>query len=241
MLNATWVETGKRLITSNLRLQPRDSADSVEFADVEDTQRFYGSRALPLSAAVHLSARFTYVSPAGSLTQDGKIYGRAVDGGYFENSGTTTVLEILKTIDHMSNSDPQWKRVVPYVILISNEPVNPDDPGVGLENGRIHKRIRPLPGGNEVVSPWQTLLKTREARGRYAIVTTEWHLGSNQFFHFGLCRDSSVKIPLGWVLSRAAREAMDNQLNDNLCGGLFMNRQNLYNIDKAIRDRTARR
>jgi len=241
LLNATWVETGKRLITSDLRVLPRDDADPVEFADVEDTNRFYDTRALPLSAAVHLSARFTYVSPAASLERDGKIYGRAVDGGYFENSGTTAVLEILKTIDQMSDSDPQWKRVVPYVILISNEPGDPDETEIRLTNARENKRIKPLPAGNELVSPWLTLLRTREARGNYATVTTEWHLGSAQFLHFGLCQDSNLRIPLGWVLSRAARQIMDSQLDDDVCRGRFRNRTNLETISKAIHHRTARR
>jgi hypothetical protein len=40
-LNATWVETGKRLIASNVQLAPRDGRDSDDFVDIEDTQRFF--------------------------------------------------------------------------------------------------------------------------------------------------------------------------------------------------------
>ncbi len=240
LLNATWVETGKRLIASDLRVQPR--ADEIaEFADVEDLHRFYDRQALPLSAAVHLSARFTYVSPAGSIARNGKIHGHAVDGGYFENSGTTTALEVIKTVDLLAAKEPQWKRVRPYVILISNQPVDLRQLDIRLEAGRDNKRIRPLPGGNEALSPWLTLLNTREARGSYATVTTRWHLGSSQFLHFGLCKDAGLKIPLGWVLSRAAREAMDAQLLSNACGELYSNKQNLSTIARALNERMAKR
>lgn len=241
LLNATWVETGKRLIVSNLRVLPRNNDEIVEFADVEDLHRFYDRQALPLSTAVHLSARFTYVSPAGSIVHNGKIHGHAVDGGYFENSGTTTALEIVKTIDLLAAKDPQWKRVRPYVILISNEPVDLRQLDMRLEAGRDNKRIKPLPGGNEALSPWLALLNTREARGSYATVTTRWHLGSSQFLHFGLCKDAGLKIPLGWVLSRATREAMDAQLLSNACGELYSNKQNLSTIARALNERMAKR
>jgi hypothetical protein len=241
LLNGTWVETGKRLITSDLRVQPRNGTDPVEFADVEDTHRFYDTRALPLSAAVHLSARFTYVSPAGSIERGGKVYGRVVDGGYFENSGTTTALEVIKTIDLMADRDAQWKRVRPYVILISNDPLDLTQPAVRLDNARHRAHIKPSPGGNEVLSPWLTLLNTREARGSYATVTTRWHLGPEQFLHFGLCKDRNIRIPLGWVLSQAARTAMDSQLASNMCSPQFANQHNLDTIDAALRQRFAPR
>jgi len=49
-----------------------------------------------------MSARFTYVSPAGTLVKDGEVHGRVVDGGYFENSEATTTLEVLLTIDQLA-------------------------------------------------------------------------------------------------------------------------------------------
>lgn len=240
LLNATWVEAGKRLLVSDLRVQPRGD-EIAEFADVEDLHRFYDRQALPLSAAVHLSARFTYVSPAGSIDRNGKTYGHAVDGGYFENSGTTTALEVIKTIDLLAAKEPRWKRVKPYVILISNQPMDLRHLDMRLETGPDNKRIKPLPGGNEVLSPWLTLLNTREARGSYATVTSRWHLGSSQFLHFGLCKDADLKIPLGWVLSKAARETMDAQLLDNACGETFTNKKHLSTIARALNERMAKR
>jgi hypothetical protein len=75
-LNATWVETGKRLIVSNLRVSA--PPEEAVFVDGEDAQAFFAPRSLALSTAAHMSARFTYVSPAGTLQRDGVPRGRGV-------------------------------------------------------------------------------------------------------------------------------------------------------------------
>lgn len=236
-LNSTWVETGKRLIASNLRLTPED------FNDVEDLHLFYDNRALPLSTTVHLSARFTYVSPAGSLTRDGRVYGHAVDGGYFENSGTTTVIEILKTIDQLAQDNTPssgfWKRVDPYVILISNEPIDPRFDRIGLGSWPKDRATTPAACCHEVLAPLTTLLNTRAARGIYASEAVKWHVGPDQFFHFGLCQDNHVEIPLGWTLSKVVRDTMQEQLAADRCAP-FPNAGNLSHIDRLIQERFAR-
>jgi hypothetical protein len=232
-LNATWVETGKRIIASQVAISGDD------FVDTEDAQSFFSPQRLRLSTAVHMSARFTYVSPAGTLAKGGKPYGRVVDGGYFENSGATTTLEIVKTIDLMTadgSEDPRWKRVEPIVIHISNEAVNRSHPQEILANGAGHPKIGPARWMPEIGSPLQTLLSTREARGVYARETLKLHVGEDNFFHFGLCREST-NAPLGWVLSRSTRRSMNSQLEGERCESeeqpprlLFDNRGNLERL-----------
>ena len=237
-LNSTWVETGKRLIVSNLRLT------SDEFNDAEDAQRFFGKHALPLSTAVHLSARFTYVSPAGTLMKDGEVYGRAVDGGYFENSGATTALEILQAIEQLrvgrdNKPDPFWSNVEPVVIHISNEPVDPDHVNVQLATQEKDKGSQPTPCCNEVWSPFRALLAARGARGAYARETARWQVGNAHFMKFGLCENGEVKIPLGWVLSEVVRTEMSKQLSRKSCVA-FDNPGSLEAVEKFLAKRTAR-
>jgi hypothetical protein len=212
-LNATWVETGKRIVASQAAIAPED------FVDTEDAQAFFAPRSLRLSTAAHMSARFTYVSPAGALAKDGKTHGRVVDGGYFENSGATTTLEIAKTIDAMARDrqeDPRWRRVETIVIHISNEPVNPLHPPETLAQAAGHPKIGPGNWMSEILSPLKTLLSTREARGTYARETLRSHVGEENFFHFGLCREST-NVPLGWVLSSSTRRNMNSQLAGERC------------------------
>jgi len=236
-LNSTWVETGKRLIVSNLRLAPRDATDAEDFVDMEDAHRFFGEHALSLSSAVHLSARFTYVSPAGTLTKDdGTVYGRAVDGGYFENSGATTTLEILKTINLLAKLDPRWKQVRPVVIHISNEPVRKGKDGKDkLASKDKSSQAKPLAGLNEILSPLIALLNTRDARAVYARETVQLHVGDADFLHFGLCQNKNqVSIPLGWVLSDVVQGRMQEQLAEGDCVPAFDNIQNLRVIGERM-------
>ncbi len=245
LLNSTWVETGKRFIVSNLRLAPREGADpfDADFVDIEDAHRFFGDRALPLSTAVHLSARFTFVSPAGTLKRGDTVYGHAVDGGYFENSGATTSLEILKTVAQLAATDPRWGRVHPVVIHISNEPVRPKYPDTTLEQRPQNPAIEPLPLLNEALSPVLALANARGARGIYARDTTLWHVGPSSFLHFGLCEEKAA-IPLGWVLSQATREEMNQQLTRETCVSKTQTPKELFNNPanlKKIREFMKRR
>ena len=104
LLNSTHVETGRRYITTTA---VRDGDLSRhDFQNASDTLDVL-QRDVPLSTAVHNSARFTYVSPAGHLNRDdGREYGRLVDGGYFENSGLATLREIYDLLTRAADVLP---------------------------------------------------------------------------------------------------------------------------------------
>jgi hypothetical protein len=227
LLNATWVETGKRIIASNLGVAA--GKDYEDFVDIEDANAFFSPRSLPLSTAAHMSARFTYVSPAGTLVRGGVPHGRVVDGGYFENSAATASLEILQTIGGLQKADPaRWGRVDVYVIHISNEPVDPKLTDA-LADAPGNPKIAPHDFLNEALSPLLALLNTRDARGRYSRESLAWQVDDGHFLHFGLCR-SSRNAPLGWVLSASTRVRMEQQLNAPGCGRNFNNKASLETI-----------
>src|SRR5262249_9224241 len=113
LLNSTHVETGRRYIATSLlgdsdpqRSPFQDAGDMLDTLQAD----------LPLSTAVHNSARFTYVSPAGHMDRgDGEERGRVVDGGYFENSGLTTLGEIYGLVNTRTN-------LMPIVLYLCNDP-----------------------------------------------------------------------------------------------------------------------
>ena len=238
LLNATWVETGKRIITSNMRVAAGRRRE--DFVDVEDANAFFAPRSLPLSTAAHMSARFTYVSPAGTLVKDGRTHGRVVDGGYFENSGATATLAILQIINELAGKDKRWEKVDPYVIHISNEPVEPKYVNDSLRTAPDNPNIKPKEFLNEALSPLWSLLNTRDARGYYARESVAWQVGHSNYLHFGLCR-RSANVPLGWVLSQSTRDRMEDQLTnpDLRCveqdsEPVFDNPGNLKKIDARL-------
>src|SRR5262249_56752622 len=112
-------EKGKGMSGSNVQI------NTDEFLATDDLmKKIAPATDVPLSTAAHLSARFTYVSPAARFVADNT---HAVDGGYFENSGATTGVDILRKIS-LLQKDPDFNKraivasVVPKVIMISNSP-----------------------------------------------------------------------------------------------------------------------
>lgn len=218
-LNGTRVESGKRIITSNL---PITTTMNGEFSDAEDAEDQLGGntsgRDIPASTAAHMSARFTYVSPAGLLPGGGRV----VDGGYFENSGAATALEILYEVEAAIEEGHWPETVVPVVIEIRNGPTqqNPDTRKNTVPEAKQPKREFL----NEALAPLSTLFNTRAARATFSQEAIESEQESQRELHpenrprnrllFGL-HDSPVPLPLGWMLSGGAAIEMRQQLRDN--------------------------
>ena len=241
-LNGTWVEAGSRVITSNVYIDTRIFSDARDFFSES-------SVSIPVSTAALNSARFTYISPAGLLQSavypeskhsnapdskpDGDLvsnpnvnpegyadgvpehWGHLVDGGYLENSGTLTASEILAFISKIARR----AKLSLHVIYISNNPGALDD-------------VVPEPSDvlSELFAPLETFWETRNGRGRLSqrsiskIVT---ELKEDQkldatYIEIGLPK-RKAKPPLGWFLSRSAREFMDERLQAEvvrLCAAL---------------------
>jgi hypothetical protein len=214
-LNGTRVESGKRIITSNVAINP---GSRVDFADAEDAEvklRNDGSRDLPLSTAAHMSARFTYVSPAGLLPDGGHV----VDGGYFENSAAATALEVLYEVEGAIQSEHSSEVVVPVVIEIRNGPTK-EKPDTGAQPLATPAPSEKRDFLSEVLAPVSTLLNTRDARATFSQAAIESEQDSQEKapfpnrFLIGL-HDSPVPLPLGWMLSGDAANEMRRQLKEN--------------------------
>jgi hypothetical protein len=69
-----------------------------------------------LSTAALLSARFPIISPAGIIRaeDDSSIGDRVVDGGYFENAGLTTAMDVARELRRLG--------IVPVVLWVQNGP-----------------------------------------------------------------------------------------------------------------------
>ena len=213
-LNSTWVEEGTRVVSTNIALDEN-------FITIRDLHKMTG-RQIPLSTAVHNSARFTFVSPAGTVKNiKDEVIGHLIDGGYYENSGATVIMEVLQSINlSMTKCSPkkrqaqpsacekqdarasQWARIKPIVLMITNDPKQKDN--------EIKKAN---PWINELRSPIEGLLNTRSGRGKYsrmALKSTVEKM-NGKFIEFGL-QDVNGSVPLGWMLSDQARNTMAKRL-----------------------------
>jgi hypothetical protein len=120
LLNATHEETGKRIITGHVLIERNVFIDSLDALHVL-------GKDVRASTAAHNSARFTYISPAGDL---GDKHGSVIDGGYFENYGALSALELARAARwELRDEKPGVKLVI---LMISSDP--------GLK--RAHELVR---------------------------------------------------------------------------------------------------
>lgn len=214
-LNGTIVESGSRIITSNVPIRSDDFPDAFGTFDepaLNPTDAPPFSARLPVSTAVHMSARFTYVSPPGRLLDSiGETWGHVIDGGYFENSGAATATDIYWRVFRARRQ--LQRNILPVYVLITN---SPDSLAVG--NGVVGKPVEPIEFLADLGSPPLGLLNTREARGRYALsrIRTDDPTAVTRrcVINFGLreAQAGGHNPILGWFLARESRQEMRGQL-----------------------------
>jgi hypothetical protein len=232
LLNTTLVDSGRRAIVSNLDLH--DFTDTVDLLAPD-----LSTRDILLSAAAGASARFTYVSPAGTFFWSQQVPGgeseertmRVVDGGYFENSGAATAMDLLGTLRK------SHKNLYPILILIRNDPQAPDVCHRG-GNGTQADLTGDASSGladdllKEVSTPIRALLNARTARGRLAEVDAARQIEETDGAVIELpiaavlesaegdkaklarLRKRAIEPPLGWSLSEDVRSEIDAVLKD---------------------------
>jgi hypothetical protein len=191
--------------------------------DSQDLLSLMGSD-MPLSTAAHNSARFTYVSPPGRIQRGDTLeFGHVVDGGYFENSGLATLREILDVIQARDSAS------IPIVVYLCNDPIP------------CKNKLRALPVTErsaviDWLGPIKALMSTRDARGSLSRADIR-ALSNVNFIQLNVCdslvasgrvdgdstamgsaerekqgRERVISPPLGWQLSKVARDWMDSSL-----------------------------
>jgi hypothetical protein len=189
VLNGTSEATGGRIVTTPLEatypLKPEQRCPTILvergctlFVEADRFQDLLTSGGgtkkpdssfddVPLSTAAPNSARFPLISPPGSVRNtDGVIVDRIIDGGYFENSGALGAKELALAIRAV---DPN---LVPFVLIISNDPDDPimpdDDTQREVRNAQIKKVRAAVDRGEpvtDILTPVMAIINTRSAHG----------------------------------------------------------------------------
>jgi hypothetical protein len=179
-LNATSVESGRRALAANVVVRIPGAIDI--FRPVSGVA--LKTAGLTLREAVLNSARFTYVSPAATvfgcpvkkLGADGKcpdkavfLWGRLVDGGYYENSGLATLMDLVQALGPSEGATaPGLRKQRMQIVVIDNaadnEPVCRRRSGGDAEDfdqAELPANVDPFSG---VTAPVEAFLRVREAR-----------------------------------------------------------------------------
>jgi hypothetical protein len=239
-LNTTRVETGGRIVVC-----PVKDIDT-EYSRLKSLAGIAPNDDIRLSTAVCLSARFPAITSTGYLPVYEPISAAAeeagpsssigtqanpssrprqtvtlrkyrfVDGGYYENSGLSTLIDLLVALRmgaQLSGKKQDW---YPVVIRIGAPPPEEvgDPAAVPTECARP-QRPRRGDGFEEGLTPLRALFQTRDAHGVATLRRLETILrmmGEKEGTIEFKFQQRRTPIPLGWLLSRAARADLRDQV-----------------------------
>lgn len=187
---------------------------------------------LRLSTAAFMSARFLYISPAagvplfdrqwrGDATPEDCIERgryRYVDGGYFENSGTDTLDDILRALLRLRTLGRAGQVKIPdfrLVILRIGYSYDEEPPG---ELGRDNVPF------DEPIAPLITIYNARDGRARAAVAALradvealrlqeqqEGRAENHRSRFLDMTFQQRPVLPLGWLLSHRAAAELKRQ------------------------------
>jgi len=235
LLNATVVETGQRAVLTDI--DPRGFTDTLDVMDPASS----ASRQ-SLAGLVHHSARFPVLSPAGTIErrhadEPAQPWRRLVDGGYFDNSGAQTALELIR---QLIDDPPQGMPPIrPILLVVRNDPR-----ALSLCGTPTTAHACPPPGGAdsrdapparaaraaamsadvsaaparlfpEARAPLHALFNARDAHAQLATLAAQAeverrHRGAVLEFRIVMA-PGEVEAPLGWALSKSTRRVLDAQ------------------------------
>jgi hypothetical protein len=251
-LNGTSVETGRRIITSDIqtsRVGPQnpqhetsETSDNALFRDFYDLNELLGSSSrseaqntafgyerklsvlrssekdVALSTAGTMSARFPFISPHGTIRgRDHQFVDHVVDGGYFENFGATTALELAQVLYNRY-------RLTPTLMLVDNEPSTS-----AMECVFPEGEEKSIPEANSInlftdfSSTLHAMLETRTARATLAAVELCGFAKDTKgtFAYIRVRPESEKPLSMSWWLSKHVQKYLDLQLVDSLNAHAF--------------------
>jgi len=208
LINTTEVETGNQCWLS--------TAKPMYFLQDSLRDLYHKKLACDVnySTAVNFSTRFPLFSPGGMLLnpycQNGLHKLHYLDGGYFENTGSGTMAEVLT---ELQRDDSIRREIRPIVILLRfSNSSSPSD----------------INFGNELTEIGGGLYNTRSGHSRAAVLTietlvkhfrTDKDTGTDKYT--GIVLDepllaSQKDVPMNWVLSKVSISHIWKDVNDKL-------------------------
>jgi len=227
IMNATDAASDRRIVFSPFTFGAEtrgNEVDSLSFFQ-NLVPRGAASNAAPvnirLSTAAFVSARFPWVSPAATVSAAANdpsppAKTRMVDGGYFDNSGVDTAMDLVEslrgTIDQINEANAA--QGLPRVALKL----------IALGGGTY--ATRSSFGLGEMLEPIRALLSTRESRGYIAMNRAAREMPAVKFdfdisqkqetvelksFRAATLATPYYSLPLGWTMSDKTREIIERQ------------------------------
>jgi hypothetical protein len=158
-----------------------------------------------------LSARFPVVTPSGALHYcpgGGGATTYVVDGGYYENSGLLTAIELLDAVREHGEGAAALE---PWIVLLDNHYRSLADVSPASRPHELLVPVKALRGSR--------LLSQSALEQAAAIATDVEGEGCPRFGIVAPRRGPGLSAPLGWVLSQTSTTRLDDALAGALPSG----------------------
>jgi len=245
--NGTDAGTGNRVITVPIAapLDRGNQATPWPFRGARDWHTLMGAD-VPIATAINNTARFPYLEPFGEMLpiSGKKQVGSLVDGGYFENEGLQTALDLA---EWLAGHPVQGRPVRPIIVQATGD----SEAEVGALDVMTCDNASDGPfipddkhGAWQVLAPLAGLYHVRGGHSAVLLRQARDQLcgerggdgGRPRFVHFYLPADHGSPVPLNWVLSDAAARFIWGASTD---GGAFTDEQvrnaaELARLDAAL-------
>lgn len=236
LLNATLVQNGERVIIAPFKLR---NASAPIFVDrfVDLLNENYSTS---LATAVSVSARFPLVTPpALHRHREFGLAAQLVDGGYYENSGVFTAINLIDRIHQVSPAStdavpggipPNAELCAPRNLVAINTPTGETaNSCVKLITIRAASLAQRDFSGGDVFSLFAAVYQVRAAKGNANLALannllcggTHCGLGRmayNPHIYAKYIDTEKLKLPLGWYISnRSLRAVIETERNSVDC------------------------
>lgn len=189
-INTTEVETGRQCWISNV--QPDNT---MYFNKDRDLLNYKLRGGINYSTGINFSTRFPLISPAAMVKQSESQKYHYVDGGYVENTGAATMVEVLTALRrNMDSLSHAYKVIIrPYVFVLRFSEDN---------NGSFQN----INFGNEITEILNGLYNTRAGRVDMAVSDLQRLVQDSlrgQVIPLRLAATSS-EVPMNWMFSETS-------------------------------------
>ncbi len=247
ILNTTWSETGYRVAFAPFALHA--NSDGALFAFNEILGPNHPSAKPTLIQAAMVSARFPGVVPAWPVDMPAPtklLRWNFVDGGYVDNSGSTTALEIYQQLQRYvvtdANKNAAWRQFAPngidvrLIVLTDAEPARTFE---DISGSNYSDTMAPLSAllnvrsqlSNRAIS--QTIEKIAPGRQRSELTAQDGT--TSQVWLVNLEQDA-FPLPLGWKISGVTNNIVGYLLGrPALCQPGLIKRYPTEEVTRAVR------
>ena len=193
VLNTTHVESGRRGVLAGVEFDP-------SICDLDDILHVNGLNPdFKLSNAASSSAAFPYLSPGARVRYADSTYGHLVDGGYFENSGVYTAIDIYNQITDLEEYKDKFE--VYFIVIRSFKDTYYFKPNMALNN---------------LTDPLNAIFNTRDTRSTHSYTLLKNFIIDHgrdphkAIYKFQL-KASTSEIPVNWYMSDTVIAKIDEE------------------------------